>query len=103
MRYTVVIEEPAEQELDDAFLWSCAMWPLAQAEKWFSDLLKAVDSLSRFPKRHSLALENQAFEEEIRHHLYGRGRGQYRILFAVRGRKVHVLHIRRSVMRPPEL
>ena len=102
MKYAIIIEAPAEQELDEAFLWACAMRSLPQAEKWFIGLMGAIASLSRFPKRQPLAPENDAFDEEIRHHLYGRGRGQYRILFTVRDRTVHILHIRRATMQPLE-
>jgi len=100
MKYAIIIEEPAAQELDEAFLWSCAIRSLPQAEKWFVGLLDAVASLSQFPKRKPLAPENDAFDEEIRHHLYGRGRGQYRILFTIKGKAVHILHIRRATMQP---
>lgn len=99
MKYAVVIEESAAQDLDDAFLWSCAMWSLPQAEKWFVGLMSAINSLSRFPKRQPLAPESEAFDVEVRQMLYGRGRGQYRILFTVKEKTVHVLHIRHAARR----
>jgi len=102
MRYDVVIEESAAQELDEAFLWSCAIWSLPQAEKWFVGLMDAINSLSRFPKRQPLALESDAFDVEVRQLLYGRGRGQYRILFTIKEKTVHVLHIRHSARRSIE-
>jgi plasmid stabilization system protein ParE len=102
MKYKVIIEKPAEQDIDEAFLWQCGLLPLARAEKWFAGLLKAIRSLSRFPRRHALAPENEAFDEEIRQLLYGRGHSQYRILFTIRAGEVHILHIRHTARRPLE-
>lgn len=102
MKYKVIIEKPAEQDIDEAFLWHCGVSPPARVEEWFTGLPKALQSLSSFPRRRPLAPENEAFDEEIRQLLYGRGHGQHRILFTIRAGEVHVLHIRHAARRPLE-
>ena len=42
------------------------------------------------PKAFPLAPENDEFSEEIRQMIVGR----YRVLFTIKGREVHVLHVR---------
>ncbi|WP_293092646.1 type II toxin-antitoxin system RelE/ParE family toxin [Moorena sp. SIOASIH] len=63
-------------------------------------LLKAIESLSQFPKRCPLARENKYFSQEIRQLLYGRGRNSYRILFTIlelpERATVRILHIRHA-------
>ncbi len=49
-----------------------------------------MKQLVAFPAASPLAPENNAFREEIRQLIVGR----YRVLFTIRGSKVHVLHVR---------
>jgi hypothetical protein len=44
-----------------------------------------------------VARESDAFEEEFRQLLLGESRGQYRLLFSVRGREVLVRTIRQAL------
>jgi hypothetical protein len=53
-----------------------------------SDLI----TTGRCPKGFSPCPENEEFAPEIRQMVIGR----YRILFTIKGRKVHVLHVRGS-------
>jgi plasmid stabilization system protein ParE len=56
------------------------------------------------PKRCPLARENADFSQEIRQLLYGKGRSQYRVLFALfdelEESTVRVLHIRHAAQQP---
>ena len=62
-----------------------------EAEQWVRQLRKAIsEQLAVVPKAFPLAPEDNEFSEEIRQMVVGR----YRILFTIKGRKVHVLHVR---------
>lgn len=62
-----------------------------RAQRWVRQLRTAVsEQLAVVPKAFPLAPEDDEFSEEIRQMIVGR----YRILFTIKGRKVHVLHVR---------
>ena len=94
MKYTVLIEPTAEEDITEAALWIAESAPVA-AQRWQDGLEDAVNSLEDFPHRCSLAPEAETFDYEIRHLLYG----NYRILFTIRGSTVHVLHVRHAARR----
>ena len=90
-RYTVVFEESAQAEVRESYDWGRRVWGKREAEHWVRQLRKAVtDQLAVVPKVFSLAPEDDDFSEEIRQMVVGR----YRVLFTIKGRKVHVLHVR---------
>ena len=43
--------------------------------------------------------DSEVYGEEVRVLLYGKRRGVYRVLFAIRGDTVHVLSVRHSAQR----
>ena len=62
-----------------------------EAQQWVRQLRTAVfGQLSLVPKGFPIAPENDEFSEEIRQMIVGR----YRVLFTIKKRKVHVLHVR---------
>lgn len=72
-----------------------------RAAEWRESLLKAAQTLERFPRRCPLAPESSA-ELEIRQLVYG----AYRVLFTVAKDTVYVLHIRhgaRQTLRSGEI
>jgi plasmid stabilization system protein ParE len=90
-RYAVVFEESAQADVRESYDWGCRAWGKQEAKQWFRQLRTAVSQqLSIVPKGFSLAPEDDEFSEEIRQMVVGR----YRVLFTIRGRKVHVLHVR---------
>jgi plasmid stabilization system protein ParE len=99
MKYRVIIEAAARQDLEAVVLW-IAEHSREAAREWYWRVKEAIGTLRTSPFRCPLAPENAAFEQEIRHLLYGRRRYVYRILFTVRGAKVHVLHIRHGAREP---
>ena len=82
MAYRIDISQPATADAENAFLWIRAESE-EKAARWFRGLLKAVNSLGKFPERCPLAPESRAFLVEVRQLLYGKGRRQYRILFGI--------------------
>ncbi len=90
-RYAVVFEESAQANVRESYDWGCRAWGKQEAKQWVRQLRKAVSQqLAIVPKGFSLAPEDDEFSEEIRQMVVGR----YRVLFTIRGRKVHVLHVR---------
>lgn len=98
MKYRVIIEPPARENIDHAYLWIAERDPEA-AVKWFNGLEAAIQTLEDFPQRCPLAEENKAFDVEIRQLVYGKRAGAYRVLFTIRQDAVHVLHVRHGRRR----
>jgi plasmid stabilization system protein ParE len=100
MKYKVIVQPPARADIEAAYLYLRERAPAA-AERWLDGIENAVLTLERLPARCGVAPESKEFPEEIRHLLYGRRGGVYRILFVIRGDEVRVLHVRhgaRNVM-----
>jgi plasmid stabilization system protein ParE len=95
MSYRVIIEEPAQAEVEDALRWMAQHSPEAAA-LWHFDLTEAIESFQNSPRRCPLAYENEEFDEEIRHLIFGK----YRILFTIRDESVYILHVRHSARKP---
>ena len=99
MNYRVIIQPPARNEMEEAYRWIAERSP-TRAAAWLNGLQRAINTLEAYPQRCPLARENEAFREEVRHLLYGRGRGTYRIVFVIRGGSVYVTSIRHSARQP---
>lgn len=90
-RYDVIIEESAQEAVYESYNWGCRIWGKHEAQQWARQLRTAVvKRLSVVPKGFFLAPETDQFSEEIRQMIVGR----YRVLFTIKGGKVHVLHVR---------
>lgn len=90
-RYGVVFEQSAQADVRESYEWGRRTWGKHEAQQWIRELRKAVSSqLAIVPKAFPLAPEDDEFAEEIRQMIVGR----YRILFTIKGREVHVLHVR---------
>ena len=90
-RYKVVFEESAQADVRESYEWGRRNWGKHEAQQWVWQLRKAVtEQLAVVPKAFPVASEDEEFPEEIRQMIVGR----YRILFTIKGRKVHVLHVR---------
>ncbi len=99
MTFTVIIQPPAEAEIERAYLTIAAEAP-ETAARWYNGLWDAIESLSLLPARCAVAPESDVFGLEIRQLLYGRKRRRYRVLFTVADDDVHVLHFRHWAQRP---
>jgi plasmid stabilization system protein ParE len=90
-RYAVIFEKSAQADVRRSYDWGCRVWGKKEAQRWARQLRTAVSKqLSLMPKGFPVATENDEFSEEIRQMIVGR----YRVLFTLRGGKVHVLHVR---------
>ncbi len=90
-KYKVIIEDSAQADVQDSHDWGCRVWGKAQAQKWVRDLRTAITKrLATLPTAFPRAPESDEFEDEIRQMIVGR----YRLLFTIRGKRVHVLHVR---------
>ena len=98
MAYRVRLTPEAEDNIEGLYRWLIRRAPL-RATQWFNGLVDAIESLASHPQRCPLAPENKFFEQEIRHLLYGKGRGVYRILFTIDIDAVVVLHVRHGARR----
>ena len=90
-RFAVIFEESAQADVRASYGWGCRVWGEKEAQRWVRELRTAIlRQLSILPKGFPIAPEDNEFAEEIRQMIVGR----YRVLFTIRKRKVHVLHIR---------
>jgi len=90
-RYAVVFEESAQADVRESYEWGCRVWGKSEAQQWVRQLRTAASKqLTVVPKGFPLAPEDDEFSEEIHQMVVGR----YRVLFTIKGRKVHVLHVR---------
>ena len=90
-RYFVIFEDSAQANVRESFEWGCRAWGKREARQWARQVKSAVfEQLGVVPKAFPLAPENDEFSEDIRQMIVGR----YRVLFTIKGREVHVLHIR---------
>lgn len=62
--------------------------------------MNAIATLQEKPLRCPLAIENDIFPEDTRQLLYGKSQNIYRVLFAIRDTKVHILYVRHSAQMP---
>lgn len=90
-RYRVIIEEPAQADVEDSYAWGLRVWGKRQAQPWARALRDAtLKQLATVPTSFPLAPESEEFREEIRQMVVG----PYRVLFTIQGKTVHVLHVR---------
>ena len=89
-RYAVVFEESAQLNVRESYDWGCQVWGKKEARRWARQLRTAVlNQLAVIPNGFPIAPENDVFSAEIRQMIVGR----YRVLFTIKGRRVHVLHV----------
>ncbi len=99
MIYHVILTARAEADLDEILSEIQIQAPHAMVG-WYSRLMASINSLERLPLRCPLADEADALGCELRELLFGKRRGTYRILFAILGKTVPILHVRRAARGP---
>src|SRR5687768_12686888 len=97
MTYDIRLTAKAEGQLKAAARWWSEHRSHEQAERWYNDFLKKLESLAKNPARCPLARENRALTIEIRELAYGLGRKPtHRALFEIRADAVIVYAIRHA-------
>jgi plasmid stabilization system protein ParE len=71
----------------------------AYPAEWYSGIRAAIRDLATSADACGLAYEDRFFAETIRQRLYD----SYKILFAIREDRVHVIHIRHQAQDPEDL
>lgn len=98
-RYVVMFEDSAQADVRESYEWGVHVWGKREAQRWARQLRTAVlEQLGIVPKAFPLAPENDEFIEEIRQMSVGR----YRVLFTIKRRSVHVLHVRGAYSATPD-
>jgi plasmid stabilization system protein ParE len=103
MTYRVLIQARAEQEIREYAFWlHRESRSAAVALRWARGIRSQIGTLKTHPLRCPVDPDSDAYGEEVRVLLHGKGRGIHRVLFAVRGREVHVLTVRHAARRSLE-
>ena|ERR1700686_2716504 len=100
MAFRVEISLQAEHDAEAILDWLLSQQTGEAGIEWFLALDDAFASLAQFPERCPIAPENSRFPFEVRQLFYGRKPHVYRILFAINGDTVQVLHIRHGRRKP---
>jgi plasmid stabilization system protein ParE len=93
MAYRVSLSAPAEMDAYAAFERIREAAPM-HAEKWLTALFEAIFSLDKIPARCPVIPEAKELGYPVRHLLYGKGSGIYRIIFDIREDEQHVRVLR---------
>lgn len=99
MDFRVELSDQAQGDIAAIYDWLLSEQAGDAGERWFVALRAAIASLASLPLRCSLAPENRDAPIAVRQLLYGHRPHIYRILFAVEGDVVQVLHIRHGRRR----
>ena len=97
MTYRVIIQPRAEREIREA-----PHWVLEQSKsrvttlRWVRSIRAKIETLKTSPQRCPVDPDSEVYGEEVRVLLAGKQPGIYRVLFAIRQDKVHVLTVRHS-------
>src|SRR5260370_18457847 len=97
MAYKVRVNRPAEDDAYAAFEHIRKHAPI-HADKWMTGLFAAILSLDTLPTRCPIIPEGEEVDHEVRHLLYRKRSGTYRIIFDIEaqseeGPRVRILRI----------
>lgn len=98
MRYRVVVQRLAEQDLREAYEWAAERAPEAAA-RWLDRFQLALQTLDHNPERCGLARESEKVNGELRAFLFGKRPAVFRVIFLIDGKTVRILRIRRAQRR----
>jgi len=100
MDFRVELSAQAQSDISSIHDWLRSQSAGETGERWFVALGAAIAALMSMPSRCPMAPESQDSPIEVRQLLYGRQPNVYRILFAIEGEVVQVLHVRHGRRRP---
>jgi plasmid stabilization system protein ParE len=94
MTYRVEPTAQAEADIDRIFAWLSER-SHEGARRWYESFWESAERLETFPLSCGLAPENDEFDYEVRHTLFGTKKGRtYRALFVITGDVVRILCVR---------
>lgn len=103
----VVISEPANDDIQEAYDWWGMHRSLVQAERWYREILRTMRGLAHNPESYPLADEKDLRPRGVRQLLFGIGRRPtHRILFEHDQQEVRILrvrHVARHTLTPDDL
>ncbi len=99
MKFRVVLQRLAVEDLELAYTWAARKAP-ATAARWFDRFQASLQSLDTNPQRCPHAREHGKLDVELRETLFGRRPNVYRAIFTIDSDTVRVLRIRRAQRRP---
>ncbi len=106
MNYRVVVTAPADRDVDEIAAWLYRRSPQG-ARRWLDAFESATRSLAESPLRFGLAPEASIVSQEVRQQFFKTPHGrQYRLVYVVVDKDVHVLHVRgpgQRLLRSDEL
>lgn len=82
----ILVEEPAQDDLEQIFLYIQKISPFV-AGQFLDEVFKAIQSLSDFPKKHPVLMVMRGFE--IRQLVFKK---TLRIFYTIKAQEVHILH-----------
>ncbi len=95
MSVPVILQREAEEQIVASARWWAEHRSAEQAQRWYANILRAIDSLSADAGRYPLAREDEYFPYELRQMNFGLGgRMTHRVLFTIRPDAVLVLSVR---------
>lgn len=98
--YRVIIEQEASDNLRTHYQNLRTQRPgSAYPNEWYYGIQAAIRDLAKSADGCGPAYEDRFFAERIRQRLYD----SYKILFAIRAERVHVLHIRHPLQDPEDI
>ncbi len=98
MRYRVLLQRLAVQDLDEAAAWAAQHAPTT-AGRWLERFHCALQTLDTNPQRCALAKENAKVDVELREFHFGRRPNVFRVIFTIDGDTVRILRIFRAQRR----
>lgn len=101
MDYQIVISPEARSQIDRDLEFIRRGASTEDADRWFTGLVAAIESLATMPTRCRLIPERDLVGLDLRQLLYGRRQHQRRIIFLIHDDVVLVVHYRHG--RLPDL
>ena len=98
MKYRVILQRLAVQDLGKAYSW-VAQYAPKSAARWLERIRAALQTLDTNPHRCPLAKENAKVEFKLREFHVGKKPNVLRAIFTIDGDDVRVLRIRRAQRR----
>ena len=98
MKYRVLLQRLAVQDLEQAATWAAQHAPTTAA-RWLDRFHCALQTLDTNPQRCALAKEDAKVDVELREFHFGRHPSVFRVIFTIDGDTVRVFRICRAQRR----